>query len=248
MRQPDLSYSEWAPPPGLASHVACLWARLDSPSRVLPDGCVDLVWTGAEIIVAGPATRAVIPRPSPSGAKLGVRLRIGAAAIVLGMPAGALLNRSPRLGEIWRSGDELEKRVAEAVDAQARIAVLTDALTTQLAAASPLDPIVRAAVVALRRPRTQIAPLSEQLGISDRQLRRRFEIAVGYSPRTLARVLRLQRFLTLAGRGNLARLAVECGYADQPHITHDCRRLTGLSPAGLLASGATPAGERITRA
>ncbi len=47
------------------------------------------------------------------------------------------------------------------------------------------------------------------LGVSERQLRRRFEDAVGYGPKTLARVLRFQRFLALAsGGGELARLAL----------------------------------------
>ena len=242
-----MSYREAAPPPALASHVACLWSRLDA-RRVLPDGCVDLVWTGAELIVAGPATRAVMPRTSPSAARLGVRLRIGAAAIVLGVPAGELVNRSPRLSQIWRNGAELEERVAAAVGPEARLAVLAGAVATNLADASPPEPIVRAAVVALRQPRVPIASLSEQLGVSERQLRRRFEVAVGYSPRTLARVLRLQRFLSLAGRGDLARIATEAGYTDQPHLTRDCRQLTGLPPAALLASGASAAGERVTRA
>lgn len=58
-------------------------------------------------------------------------------------------------------------------------------------------------------------------------------------------MLRLQRFLTLAARGerDLARLAVDAGYADQPHLSHDCRLLTGATPGALLASGAGPAGE-----
>ena len=240
----NVSYREWAPPLALASHVACLWACLDAPPRVLPDGCVDLVWTGADVIAAGPATLAVVPRPSPAGAKLGVRLRIGAAATVLGMPAGELVNLSPRLREIWPSGHELEERVAEAVGAKARLAVLSDAVATQLTVASPPEPIVRAAVVELRQPRIRMASLSAQLGISDRQLRRRFEIDVGYSPSTLARVLRLQRFLTLAGRGDLARLAAEAATPTKPISHTNCRRPTGLPPAALLAIGATPAGER----
>jgi transcriptional regulator GlxA family with amidase domain len=104
-------------------------------------------------------------------------------------------------------------------------------------------------VLELSRPWTRIAGLCERLGISERQLRRRFEGAVGYSPRTLARVLRLQRFLALSRNGSeLARLAAEAGYADQPHLTRDCARLTGLPAAALLATGAGPAGERLTRA
>jgi transcriptional regulator GlxA family with amidase domain len=83
------------------------------------------------------------------------------------------------------------------------------------------------------------------VGLGDRQLRRRFADAVGYGPKTLDRILRFQRFLVLARAttANLARLAIEAGYADQAHLTRECTRLSGLPPAALLASGAGPAGE-----
>jgi transcriptional regulator GlxA family with amidase domain len=96
------------------------------------------------------------------------------------------------------------------------------------------DPLVRAAATGA----------NPNLGA--RQLRRRFADAVGYGPKTLQRILRFQRFLALA-RGSdhdLARLALEAGYADQAHLTRECTRLAGLAPAALLASGAGPAGER----
>ena len=80
--------------------------------------------------------------------------------------------------------------------------------------------------------------LAEDVGLSERQLRRRVEDAVGYPPRTLARILRFQRFLDgrpCAGpERDLARLAAEAGYADQPHLTRESRRLGGLPPAALL--------------
>jgi transcriptional regulator GlxA family with amidase domain len=96
-------------------------------------------------------------------------------------------------------------------------------------------------------PGESVAGVGRRLAISERQLRRRIERAIGYSPRTLARVLRLQRFLTLAGRdgADLARLAADAGYADQPHLTRDCKALTGLPAAALLATGAVPAGEKL---
>jgi AraC-like DNA-binding protein len=244
-----MSYRELAPPPAIASHVACLWSRTDAPSRVLPDGCVDLVWTGAELIVAGPATRAVLPQLPPGEPKLGVRFRVGAAGAALGLPAGELLDRSPTLGEISADGDEWAERVADASGARDRLGVLVELVAARLAHAPAVDPLVRAAVLDLSRPRTRITRLCERLALSERQLRRRFESAVGYSPRTLARVLRLQRFLALAGQGRgLAWLATEAGYADQPHLTRDCARLAGLPAAALLATGARPAGERLTAA
>ena len=58
-------------------------------------------------------------------------------------------------------------------------------------------------------------------------------------------MLRLQRFLSLASPGgDLARLAADAGYADQPHLTRDCARLAGLPAAALLAAGVGPVGER----
>jgi AraC-like DNA-binding protein len=101
-----------------------------------------------------------------------------------------------------------------------------------------------------------VAAVGDALGISERQLRRRFADAVGYGPKTLARVLRFQRFLALAagedraaaargGSGDLAGLAFAAGYADQAHLTRECRQLSGRTPAELLATGAGPAGERL---
>ncbi|HEV2088602.1 MAG TPA: helix-turn-helix transcriptional regulator [Cryptosporangiaceae bacterium] len=239
-------YQEWRAPPALSSHVACLWARRQGPPRVLPDGCVDLVWTGDELIVAGPATRAVVPRLPSAEPKLGIRFRIGAASPVLGLPAAELLDATATVAEIWAGGQRLTDRVGEAVGAASRLQVMMEAVAAQLEQAAGPDPVVRAAVLGLCRSRTPIAALSNRLGMSDRQLRRRFENAVGYSPRTLGRVLRLQRFLGLvADGGQLARAAVEAGYADQPHLTRDCRQLTGLPPAALVATGAGPAGERL---
>jgi transcriptional regulator GlxA family with amidase domain len=85
----------------------------------------------------------------------------------------------------------------------------------------------------------RINGLAWQLGISERQLGRRFRVAVGYGPKTLARVLRFQRMLALAragvSRGDLARLALAAGYADQAHMTVECTRLAGTSPGRLLA-------------
>jgi len=126
--------------------------------------------------------------------------------------------------------------------------VLTEAVAARLARLPAPDPIVRAAVHEVARPRSRVGELGGRLGISERQLRRRFEHAVGYPPKTLARVLRLQRFLGLAERdgADLARLAADAGYADQPHLTRDCAELAGLPAAALLASGAGPAGERVT--
>ena len=61
-------------------------------------------------------------------------------------------------------------------------------------------------------------------------LRRRFDDSVGYGPKTLQRVLRLWQFLAASGT-DIAAAAIDAGYADQAHLTRECRVLTGLAPS-----------------
>jgi methylphosphotriester-DNA--protein-cysteine methyltransferase len=115
-----------------------------------------------------------------------------------------------------------------------------------LPAARPPDRLVAAAVSILRgaeAPRP-VAALARQLGVGERQLHRRFLAAVGYGPKTLHRIVRFRRFLRLAsgaGGVDIARLAMDAGYADHAHLVHDCQRLAGLPPGRLVGRPFTAA-------
>jgi AraC-like DNA-binding protein len=224
---PTVSYREHA---HLGPHIACIWTRDPTPApathRIVPDACVDVVWTRERLVVAGPATGPVITRTEAHSPTHGVRFRIGAAGAALGLPAAELLDQTVPLADVWPDTGRLENAAAQGP------AALAAALTARIE--HEPDRAVRAAA----------AGMSVSLG--DRQLRRRFADAVGYGPKTLDRILRFQRFLVLARATtwNLAALALEAGYADQAHLTRECTRLSGLPPAALLASGAGPAGER----
>jgi AraC-like DNA-binding protein len=57
---------------------------------------------------------------------------------------------------------------------------------------------------------------------------------VGLAPKALARTLRFQNALRLAGRGlsrSWSGIAAECGYADQAHLIREFRALSGATPA-----------------
>ncbi|GAA3455412.1 DUF6597 domain-containing transcriptional factor [Dactylosporangium matsuzakiense] len=243
-----MSYRELPAPPALAGHVACLWVAgsgSGGPSRILPDGCADVVWTGRKLVVAGPSTRAFTAAGTPSAPHVGVRFRTGAAGAALRYPMHELRDRSPQLSELVPGLSTLAERVADAQSPDAQLAVLAQAMQRRLAAAGPADPVVRSAVLALARPRSRVSALD--LALSERQLRRRFQDEVGYGPRMLARILRLQRLLRLArsgaAGGALAGLATAAGYADQAHLSRELRTLTGVTPSGLLSGGVTPTGD-----
>jgi AraC-like DNA-binding protein len=92
----------------------------------------------------------------------------------------------------------------------------------------------------LGRPGARAERVAERLDVSERQLRRHCQAAVGYGPATLRRVLRFRRFVSWADAGapggDLAFAAARLGYADQAHLTRECARLAGATPAALLAA------------
>jgi AraC-like DNA-binding protein len=234
-----VTYREQPPPHALTPWVQCTWQRSGDGGpavRVVPDGCIDIVWTeGGGTFVVGPNTRAFLVALAPGTRVAGVRLAPGAAPPLLGVNAATLRDASGAIEEVW--GDA-GLRFAERLDSRDdRGSVLLSALAARAPAAAPPDPIVRAAVARLDAPDVAVGALAFELGVSERQLRRRFDSAVGYGPKRLARVLRLTRALAAAHAGDeLGRVAADAGYADQAHFANDCRSLAGVAPSALLAA------------
>jgi AraC-like DNA-binding protein len=253
---PASAYRELAPPALLSLHLLCTWTQSISDGRVpyyhrvLPDGCVDIVWINdAAPVVAGPATRACIVCLPPRSMLLGVRCRPGLASSLLGVPAAAMLNQEVTLRDVCgRLAERLSWQVAEQRSVAGKLATIEAALTAYLADTGPGDNLITAAVAWLARcPSGRVQQLSQAVGLSSRQLQRRFSAAVGYGPKTFHRIVRFQRVLALArkrpvGADNLARLAMEAGYADQAHMTREVRRLAGRQPTALLSKVDTTLG------
>ena len=239
----DSSFAEARPRPELTGYVASLWfERGGGPwrrARVLPDGFVDLVW-GTRLWVRGPDTRDHQVRYSPEATFIGIRFHPGAASPLLGVPASELVDRRVYLTDLW--GEEaaaLEERLAASRSVPGAMGVLQDAVCERAAQSSQPDAIVTAVVAATtqRSSSSDIRALAGHLNISERQLRRRCRAALGYGPKTLNRILRLQRLLALAGRQptlTISQLATRAGYADQAHLARECRRLGGETPTTLL--------------
>ncbi|MFD7433172.1 helix-turn-helix domain-containing protein [Streptomyces sp. NPDC059861] len=218
---------------------AVVWTNTPCPAsgagRVLPDGCMDLLWHDGRLLVAGPDTRAH-RTDGDDGAWAGVRFFPGTAPTFLGLPAYEVRDRRVELADLWP--DARVRRLTARVEAAADPARgLEEAALALAADADPPDPLLLRVVTTLDAGRP-VAATADELGLGVRQLHRRALTAFGYGPKTLARVLRLQRALTLARGGlPLAETAVQAGYADQPHLARDVRDLTGATPGELLGGG-----------
>jgi AraC-like DNA-binding protein len=209
---------------------AVVWTRTVSPAgaqvRVLPDGCMDVIWAGGELLVAGPDTEAHLVT-SPGGTEFAaVRFAPGTAPALLGVPAEELRDQHVPLDALWPAADvrRLGERIAEA---PARGDTRADTLAGGLGVAPP-EPWVRWLVNRLRAGQP-IAALADQVAFSERQLHRRSLFLFGYGPKTLARILRLGTALDLARGGTpFGRVAAEAGYADQAHLAREVRSLAGV--------------------
>jgi AraC-like DNA-binding protein len=210
---------------------AVVWTG-DGSGRVLPDGCMDLLWHEGRLLVAGPDTRAHVTAGAP-GTWVGLRFYPGSAPDFLGVPAHELRDLRVELADLWPVPEvrRLRSRIAGAPDP-------TTALEEVVAErAAPVDPVLRALVTRLDAGRP-VAATADELGLGARQLHRRSLVAFGYGPKTLARILRLRRALALARSGvPYAETAARSGFADQAHLARDVRELAGLPLGRLLAAG-----------
>ncbi|MER7505868.1 DUF6597 domain-containing transcriptional factor [Nonomuraea pusilla] len=223
-------YAERPPCPALADRVACVWLRTASADHVqlvVPDACVDLVWGPDGLFVAGPDTGPMPVRVRAGDVLHGVRFRPGAAGDLFGVPLHELRDLRVSASELPGLA---RLRITERPGP--RLRAMCSALASRPHTADPAAPAVAAA---LRGSRT-VAEAAGRLGLGERQLHRRTVAAFGYAPKTLQRIVRFQRALSMARAGvPLAEVAARAGYADQAHLANDVRRLSGV-PMGELVS------------
>ena len=208
------------------------------PARILPDGCLDLIWTDGALLVAGPDTHAHLAHDTPHATYAGLRFAPGTGPVLLGIPANELRDQRVPLAAIW---DEAEVRRLEETLASARTvtdaaATLEHSAITRLRTIGAPDPLTRAITQGIASG-TSVAETARTVGLSDRQLHRRSLTAYGYGPKTLARILRFTRALDLARSGEaLAEVAATTGYADQAHLAREVRDLAGIPLSALLSA------------
>lgn len=92
-------------------------------------------------------------------------------------------------------------------------------------------------LLARSRGTDPIGAIARQVGWSHKHLITRFTQQIGVTPHLAARLLRLSMvWRHLDDQQSWARIAAECGYADQAHLTREFRHLTGTTPSALVTA------------
>ncbi len=257
-----MRYHEHEPAIDLRGLVECFWSlELDpgagaQPQRIFPDGRVELVFhfgvpfersldnAGFERqprwLVVGQMTRATQLRATGATRALGVRLRPATAGRVLAPPLEELRDSIVPLASAGLRRPVPSAALEDARDTPTCIAVLEHWLRGCLAVSEPLpDALLHAVATTMRAPGSvSLDTLLAQSGLSARQLERAFARHVGLPPKLFARIVRFQSVFAAASgaRPALAGLALDCGYADQPHFTRDFREFSGTTPGSYFGS------------
>jgi AraC-like DNA-binding protein len=244
-----MAYAESLLCPALHSIAACAWAIAGPAAehRVLPDGCIDILVSGEGGARVVGTMRAAILAPRQERAAIGIRFRPGEAARLLPAAPRELTDADAPLSAFWgEDAHPLEDALVRLIDVATREgldapailrgarAIFEEALRRRLTAhGGAHDLRVRAAAELLQTGAT-VRDVAAHVGLSERQLTRRFGDRVGVGPKIFGRVMRLQRAVALLAEGNPpSMVAAAAGYADQAHFTRDSVELAGVTPRGL---------------
>jgi AraC-like DNA-binding protein len=241
-------YREFAPPPGLAGIAECLWFLTPEETdgavaieRIFPDGATDIVVSRGQVDAHGPARSfRVMMVKAPLA---GVRIRRGAAMSVLRMSPTELAAGPVPVRALWgRQWQALEDSVSDGGTPASQLALLSRFLAERVAPGMQLDQVVRTAADHLQAfPNASLRHLTHRVGLSERQLRRRFRAHIGMGIKQYARIVRFGHFLD-AARDHKRRMgvtldgvdmALDHGFADQAHLIREVRAFSGLTPLQL---------------
>jgi AraC-like DNA-binding protein len=226
--------------------------------RELPSGnAVLIVNLGSPIGVATPTsspiahTDSFFARVSPlpaitefTGISSGVQVDFSplGAHLFMDLPMGGLPEPVVLLEDVLGSdGRRLTEALAAAPLWEERFELLDETIERRFAKARTPKPSIEWAwhMIEASSGRVKIGTLIERLGCSPRHLIEGFREQVGVTPKTAAQIMRVDhaaRLMRSAQGGSLARIASECGYYDQAHMTHEFGRLAGVSPTAYAAA------------
>lgn len=251
-------YQEFNPPIALQDVVKCFWVLEDNgrhhpTEQVLPDGCIELIVHYRDLFergdrkdlelnsqvrgfVFGQITKALLLKPLGQIGMIGVRFQSHGLSHFTNVPAFHLAEKSVPLVELFgREGDMLVEQICMAKTIPAKVDVLAAFLIEHRKFLGKVTPLVMGFLQALKtmNGEVKLKELAKQLGVSERQLERRFKLEVGISPKKMASIIRFKHALYhLQNSRNLTltEIAHNVGYYDQAHFNRDFKDITGLVP------------------
>ena len=184
--------------------------------------------TRFDSFVAGLGERSSYVAADGSASCVQVNLTPLGAHMFFGVAMHELANRVVSLDEVLPAGsDRLAERLEDARSWESRFDLLDALFVVRMTEARAPSSDVAWAWSTLERShgKASIGWICDRLGRSRRHLAAQFREQIGLPPKTVARILRFDRAVSLLSQpdADLADIAFECGYYDQAHLNRDFR-------------------------
>lgn len=242
----------------LQPYIDCYWLSNNQQATqhtILPDGCVDIVFalSGEQLkgFVYGTTTQSLYLPIQAHTQYLGIRFKAGQSRHFLLSPALELTNTSQTLQYLLRFSidpiiDQFAGPIRKLIIDQGKFynqTCLNKASALRLyldtlfeAFLSHYPPATHPIDLAIQhiqhaRGNQLIHALKLHPHLSPRQFERLFKLHTGVSAKQYAAICRFHHAISLMMQGNsLVNTAIDAGFSDQSHFSHDIKRLTGLPP------------------
>jgi len=155
-------------------------------------------------------------------------------------------NRSISLEDLWGpSAQTLRDSLRELATPQERIGYLEQFLLLGFAARLSRKPMVEFALGRFDRAPglMTVRDVARSTGWSERRFSQVFREEVGFSPKVWCRIRRFQRTVELLHMGAdvpWSRLAIDCGFYDQPHFANEFKAFSGIDATTYSALRTAP--------
>lgn len=223
-------YNQFKPAPQHSAIVECYWQLSSAQGltkdfiyQILPDACVDIVFT------VGVEESAAIMTPSTTAETINLGRNFNYAGIRL--KVGAWRNAHDIVGQQLMIDDMMQGSVVNATNTADMSAALqnqsiVDEFNTfveQLKATVLVEPSLAVTAI-MQKPRaiSSVDDMAQLTGYSARQLQRILKQETGFSPHDLLKIIRFQR--------SFHEDSLDL-YSDQSHYIRDFKQRTGNKPS-----------------
>jgi AraC-like DNA-binding protein len=212
---------------------------LEDETRVYRDDAQRTCLRASGFVIGGPYRHSWLIDTDEQVRVMGVEFRPGGAHALLGMSAEELASRDINLEDLFGAdARQLRQRLLETVCPVQRLALLDQWLRAITEDPSP-DAIIMHALACLKRaPNVPgIGELQRESGYSAHRFNVLFRRHVGMTAKQYARLMRFRAVVSQAHslpHADWSGIAVEGGFCDQAHLSHEFKRFAGITPSQFM--------------
>ncbi len=214
--------------------------------RVVPDGCIDLLFEyyddGMRGFVCGTPLKYRTDMRAGCHDIFGVRFMPGFQPSIIEATMKEVCDKRISLEAVLKGDRAWLNEMDEEKDFYQRIRIFLEAYTRlENKAEKPFGK--RALVMSVKQMvyesdgLIRVSKLGEETGYSERYINKVFIEEMGFSPKLFCKIIQFQRaleYLNYGAPGKMTDVAVMLGYYDQPQFIRDFTRYAGITPRKYL--------------